>query len=126
MLLFLYARRHYYNRMPKLQIAPEAEMRAEAHPSRRWDLKPQDSAALWAVAALLYGPCSVFLYANYTESLFVLLLVGFLYCLQGRLWCCRPHRRDRRSDSFAGCPFRSHPGRWFFLMQRCREIPRRN
>jgi hypothetical protein len=49
-------------------------------------LTPQDSAALWAVAALIYGPCSIFLYANYTESLFVLLLVTFLYCLQSRWW----------------------------------------
>jgi hypothetical protein len=53
---------------------------------RKWDLSPQDTAALWACAALLYAPCSIFLYANFTESLFVLLLVCFLYCLQSRWW----------------------------------------
>ncbi len=94
---FLYARRHYFNRMPRLMgvtAAPAASdspvpalaILAEQHPTRRWDLSPQDTAALWAVAALLYGPCSIFLYANFTESLFVLLLVAFLYCLQGRWW----------------------------------------
>ncbi len=45
-----------------------------------------DAAAMWAVAALLFGPCAVFLYANFTESLFVLLLALFLYCLQARWW----------------------------------------
>jgi hypothetical protein len=83
---FLYARRHYYNRMPKLIGSAETALALDAHPTRRWDLSPQDTAALWAVAALLYGPCSIFLYANFTESLFVLLLVSFLYCLQGRWW----------------------------------------
>jgi hypothetical protein len=84
---FLFARRHFYNRMPKLVGSSEAALElAETHPTRRWDLSPQDTAALWTVAALLYGPCSIFLYANFTESLFVLLLVSFLYCLQGRWW----------------------------------------
>ncbi len=87
---FLYARRHYYNRMPRLTGVSGGgggvPALAEQHPTRRWDLSPQDTAALWAVAALLYGPCSIFLYANFTESLFVLLLVSFLYCLQGRWW----------------------------------------
>ncbi|HUO08466.1 MAG TPA: hypothetical protein VM008_09230 [Phycisphaerae bacterium] len=77
--LFLYARRHYYNRMPRLPAWEE-------DPMRKWDLSPQDTAAMWACAALLYGPCSIFLYANFTESLFVLLLCAFLYCLQGRWW----------------------------------------
>ena len=38
------------------------------------------------MALLLFGPCSIFLYANFTESLFVLLLAGFLYCMQERWW----------------------------------------
>lgn len=83
---FLFARRHFYNRMPKLFADGTSPTSAELHPSRRWELAPQDSAALWALAALLFAPCSIFLYANFTESLFVLLLVSFLYCLQGRQW----------------------------------------
>jgi len=84
---FLYARRHFFNRMPALDLSgSEVALAAEAHPARRWDLSPQDSAALWVVAALLFGPCSIFLYANFTESLFVLLLACFLYCLQSRWW----------------------------------------
>jgi hypothetical protein len=84
--MFHYARRHYYNRMPQLEVGGGEALAAEAHPSRRWDLTPQDTAALFAVAALLFGPCSVFLYANFTESLFVLLLACFLYCMQARWW----------------------------------------
>ncbi len=86
MVMFLFAQRHYYNRMPTLDLGKEGAAAVEAHPSRRWDLTPQDTAAMWAVAALLFGPCSIFLYANFTESLFVLLLAAFLYCIQGRWW----------------------------------------
>lgn len=82
-LAFLYARRHFHNRIPYLHSAGEE---AAAHPTRRWDLPPADSAALWVLAFLLFNPCGVFLYANYTESLFVLLLAGFLYAVQGRHW----------------------------------------
>ena len=84
-IVFLYARRHYYNRMPLLVVSGD-EALTQRHPSRRWELSPEDSGALWAVAALMFGPCAVFLYANYTESLFMLLLGLFLYCLQGRRW----------------------------------------
>jgi hypothetical protein len=45
-----------------------------------------DAAALFAVVLLLFGPCSIFLYANFTESLFLLLLAAFLLCLQSRWW----------------------------------------
>lgn len=45
-----------------------------------------EMASLLALGCLLMGPCSVFLYANFTESLFVLLLVAFLFCLQRRWW----------------------------------------
>lgn len=84
--MFRFAQRHYYNRMPSLDLATEEAMALEAHPARRWDLSPQDTAALIAVAALLFGPCSVFLYANFTESLFLLLLAMFLSCIQLRWW----------------------------------------
>lgn len=50
------------------------------------DLAAADSAALWKIALLLFGPCSIFLYANFTESVFVMLLAAFLYCLQSRWW----------------------------------------
>ncbi|HVS71191.1 MAG TPA: hypothetical protein VHQ47_08050 [Phycisphaerae bacterium] len=80
---FLYARRHFHNRIPFLHSAGEE---AAAHPVRRWDLLPADSAALWALAFVLYNPCALFLYANYTESLFILLFAAFLYALQGRRW----------------------------------------
>jgi hypothetical protein len=63
--MFLFARRHYFNRMPALDLSgSEVALAAEAHPARRWDLSPQDSAALWAVAALLFGPCSIFIYSK--------------------------------------------------------------
>ena len=74
MMLFLFARRHYYRHVPRW---------AEGNPG---EMPRPEAAALWAVIALLLGPCSIFLYANFTESLFVLLLVSFLYCLQGRWW----------------------------------------
>ncbi len=45
-----------------------------------------DSAALWGVVCLVVGPCSIFLYANFTEGLFTLLLAAFLYCVQERWW----------------------------------------
>lgn len=83
---FRFAQRHYYNRMPSLDLATEEAMALEAHPARRWDLSPQDTGALIAVAVLMFGPCSVFLYANFTESLFVLLLAMFLSCIQLRWW----------------------------------------
>ncbi|HVT79599.1 MAG TPA: hypothetical protein VHM90_02990, partial [Phycisphaerae bacterium] len=49
-------------------------------------LPSYDIAALWATGLLLAGPCAIFLYANFTESLFVLLLALFLYCIQARWW----------------------------------------
>jgi hypothetical protein len=49
-------------------------------------LPSPELAALFALGCLLLGPCSIFLYANFTESLFVLLLVAFLCCLQQRWW----------------------------------------
>ncbi len=75
---FLFARRHFFNHLPAAQPAL-----APAPPAK---LAPHDLAALWALALLLFGPCSLFLYANFTESLFVLLLASFLYCLQSRWW----------------------------------------
>ncbi len=39
-------------------------------------------AAFAGLTLLLLGPCSIFFYANFTEALFTLLLVAFLYCLQ--------------------------------------------
>jgi hypothetical protein len=83
---FLFAQRHYFNRMPLLDLGSEAALALESHPARRWDLRPQDTAAMFAVATLLFGPCAIFLYANFTESLFTLLLAGFLYCIQARWW----------------------------------------
>jgi hypothetical protein len=84
--MFRFAQRHYYNRMPSLDIETEEAMALENHPARRWDLSPQDTAALIAVAAVLFGPCSVFLYANFTESVFLLLLSMFMTCIQLRWW----------------------------------------
>jgi len=78
--VFALARRHFHNRIPAMTLE------GAEHVSRRWDLSPVDTAALWTVAFLLYGPVSVFLYANYTESLFVLLLGLFLFAIQGRWW----------------------------------------
>jgi hypothetical protein len=45
-----------------------------------------DGAAMCTLALLLYGPASIFLYANYTESMFLLLLGLFLMMLQKRNW----------------------------------------
>ncbi len=45
-----------------------------------------ESASLFTLALLLFAPCSIFLYANFTESLFTLLLLAFLYCLQQKWW----------------------------------------
>jgi len=75
--MFCYARRYYAARADRLTL-PSQEDGAGTNSA--------NSAALWAVALLLFGPCSIFLYANFTESLFVLLLAGFLYCLQERWW----------------------------------------
>src|SRR5262249_43442394 len=60
--------------------ASAAQSAAEACASKT------DTAAIWSVVLLLFGPCAVFFYANFTESLFLLLLVAFLYCLQSRWW----------------------------------------
>jgi hypothetical protein len=74
---FLYARRYYFFRAERMRLPGDSV----------WpNLTAHDSAAIWAVAVLLFGPCSIFLYANFTESLFVLLLALFLYCLQERWW----------------------------------------
>lgn len=78
--LFALARRHFFNRMPVL--SPDGM----DHVSRRWDLAPPDTAALWTVAFLVFNPAGIFFYANYTESLFILLLAAFLWCIQGRHW----------------------------------------
>jgi hypothetical protein len=56
------------------------------HVTQRWDLDPADTAALWTVVFLYFGPTSIFLYANFTESMFVLLLAAFLFCVQSRWW----------------------------------------
>lgn len=81
LVIFALARRHFHNRLPA--VLPDS---AATHPSRRWDLSPADSGALWTVAFVVFAPAAVFLYANYTESLFLLLLALFLYCIQGRAW----------------------------------------
>lgn len=77
-IFFALARRHYFNRMA---ADPAAHARPLFH-----DLHPADTAALWALTFLLFGPAAIFLYANFTESLFVLLLASFLYLLQSRRW----------------------------------------
>ncbi|NQU11881.1 hypothetical protein HQ590_13890 [bacterium] len=77
-LFFLMARRHFANHWP----VPDNEAAVPA--PGRW--APADAAALWSTLLLLVGPAAIFLYANFTESLFVLLLAAFLYCLQGRRW----------------------------------------
>jgi hypothetical protein len=74
--MFGYVRRHYEARAEKLRLAGAGTFGGTA----------ADSAAVWAAAALLFGPCAIFLYANFTESLFVLLLGLFLYCIQARWW----------------------------------------
>ncbi len=76
---FLFARRYFFHRMAELKLAA-------APPPGARGLASYDMAALWATALLLAGPCSIFLYANFTESLFVLQLALFLYCLQSRWW----------------------------------------
>lgn len=50
------------------------------------DAARADAVAFWTLALLLAGPCAIFLYANFTESLFLLLLAAFLYCLDRRWW----------------------------------------
>jgi hypothetical protein len=70
--MFLYVRRYFYGRADLIGAGGGA--------------RAQDTAAIWAVAGLLFGPCAIFLYANFTESLFVLLLALFLYCLQAKWW----------------------------------------
>jgi hypothetical protein len=77
MVTFAYVRRHYNAYGERLRLGQGAGT---------FGGTAADSAAVWAVAALLFGPCSVFLYANFTESLFVLLLALFLYCLQAKWW----------------------------------------
>jgi hypothetical protein len=77
MVTFAYARRYYGARAGKLRLPEGAGMLGAT---------AGDSAAIFVVAALLFGPCAVFLYANFTESLFVLQLALFLYCVQARWW----------------------------------------
>ena len=71
---FLFARRYFFHRMRSLQL-PISQ-----------PVAPYDVAALFTVAFVLFGPCSIFLYANFTESLFLLLPTLFLYCIQARWW----------------------------------------
>ncbi len=80
--MFIFVRRHLRTRT--LSQIPMAEN----NPPAMSHSSSADFGALWAVALLLYGPCSIFLYANYTESLFVLLLASFLLSLQSRAWWC--------------------------------------
>lgn len=80
MVMFALLRRHFYNRLPMPSPGKDEDI------TRRWDLTAADTGALWGVALLLYGPCSIFLYANFTESLFVLLLASFLLAIQSRAW----------------------------------------
>jgi len=75
-IFFLMARRHYFVRRGVL--TPNAIFTA--------DISSANQGALFATALLLFGPCGYFLYGNFTESLFILLLASFLYCLQGRNW----------------------------------------
>lgn len=74
--MFLYLRKYYF-------LRERLELRG---PAEGGNLARHDAAAMWAVAAMLFSPCAVFLYANFTESLFVLLLALFLYCVQARWW----------------------------------------
>lgn len=80
-LVFLFARRHYRERRTLMRLGTSGEVE-----QRIGDLSREEMAAMWALAALLFGPCSIFLYANFTESLFVMLLAAFLCCLQRRWW----------------------------------------
>jgi hypothetical protein len=77
MVTFAYARRYYFAEAKRFPL-PQGPGMLGAN--------SYDSAALWVVVALLFGPCACFLYANFTESLFVLLLALFLYCVQARWW----------------------------------------
>jgi|GEM_PF-2056776 len=80
MVFFAVARKHFFNRIP------EVRSENESHITQRWDISPVDTAALFTVALLLFNPASVFFYANFTESIFMLLLATFLLCLQNRWW----------------------------------------
>ncbi len=80
-IMFAFARRHFYNRMPWEEVDASSW-----HIARRWDLFSNDTAALWSVVFLLFGPASIFLYVNYAESLFVLLIALFLMAIQSRYW----------------------------------------
>jgi hypothetical protein len=75
--MFCFVRRHFQAYGTRLRLGDGAGV---------FGGTAADSAAVWAVAALLFGPCSIFLYANFTESLFVVLLGMFLYCIQARWW----------------------------------------
>jgi hypothetical protein len=77
MMTFAYARRYYFARVARFPLPEGGGMLGRT---------AYDSAAMWVVVLLLFGPCSCFLYANFTESLFILLLTLFLYCLQARWW----------------------------------------
>jgi Gpi18-like mannosyltransferase len=78
MVVFAFARRHFYNRIA-LDLSDD-------HPARRYDLQPADTAALWTLTLVLFNPCAIFFYSNYSESLFLLLLGLFLLAIQGRRW----------------------------------------
>ena len=73
---FLMVRRHFFTRAAALG-AGAGELQGRS---------PWDDAALWTVAFVFFGPCGIFYYANFTESLFILLFAGFLYCIQSRWW----------------------------------------
>ena len=79
-LLFVFARRHFLSR------ADVQSRRAKMDLAAGTPVPVHDLAALLTVLLLLFGPCSIFLYANFTESLFLVLLAGFLLCLQRGNW----------------------------------------
>lgn len=62
-------------------------MRAPALATQEMTLAKQAvTYGMWATAFMLFGSTAVFFYGNFTESLFVLLLTGFLLSLLKRHW----------------------------------------
>jgi Gpi18-like mannosyltransferase len=72
--LFAVARRHYYTHV------------ASTVTDERSTWAGYDNASMWALCFLFFGPAAVFLYSNYTESPFILLLGLFLLFIQKRNW----------------------------------------
>jgi hypothetical protein len=73
--LFVLARDHFDKKTIPAPLANGVETPGTA-----------EFAALWTVAFLFFAPDSIFLYSNFTEGLFTLLLAGFLLFVQRGWW----------------------------------------